>query len=297
MALELVSKLPYDHPYRWDGTLFGGPKLWRPDALGASLALWLDAEDASTITLNGSTVSQWNDKSGNGRNMSQATASAQPTYSATVLGGKPALTFDGTSDFMSAGDTLDVETSNLTIMSVVKYATNNQSGIIVGKSLLGPGAGRYSLGRFLSGGNFGTGAQFNSFLVAWDPSTGTLFTTVADSSTNTKILGGEWSRGVSNGYDKIWDNGTNTATLTYAGDTNTLNNTNELWIGAYQSTSGTTPPSASSYLNGQMAEVVIVQSVLSTTDRQKLEGYLAWKWGLQADLPVGHPYKNTPPTI
>jgi hypothetical protein len=35
------------------------PSAWTPASLGASLALWLDAEDASTITLNGSTVSQW----------------------------------------------------------------------------------------------------------------------------------------------------------------------------------------------------------------------------------------------
>jgi hypothetical protein len=54
MALELVNRLPYDHPYRWDGTEVGGQKLWRPDELGASLALWLDAEDAASITLNGS---------------------------------------------------------------------------------------------------------------------------------------------------------------------------------------------------------------------------------------------------
>ena len=255
----------------------GSAPAWTPAQL--TTALWLDAADTGTITLNGATVSQWADKSGNSRNFSQATASNQPTYSATVLGGKPALTFDGTSDFMSAGDTLDVGTTSLTIMTVVKYATNNQSGIIVGKSSQGPGAGRYALGRFLAGGTFGTGSPFNSFLVAWDSLSGNLFTTVADSSTSTKILGGEWSREVSNGYDKIWDNGTNTATLTYAGDTNTLNSTDELWIGAYQSALGTAPPAALSYMNGQIAEVVIAQSALLTADRQKIEGYLAWKWG------------------
>ena len=31
-------------------------------------------------------------------------------------------------------------------------------------------------------------------------------------------------------------------------------------------------------------------------DRQQLEGYLAWKWGLEANLPVDHPYKNAAPT-
>ena len=267
--------------------------LWTPSQI--STALWLDAADASTIVLNGSTVSQWNDKSGNGRNFAQATAANQPTYSATVLGGQPALTFDGASDFMSAGDTLDVGTTNLTIMTVVKYATNNQSGAIVGKSLLGPGAGRFSLYRAQSGGNLGAGTQYATFFGTFDVSAGA-FTQAVDASTSTKIFGGEWNRTAS-GYAKVWENGTNTASVAYAGDSLNLNNTNELWIGAYQDTSGTAPPTANSYMNGQIAEIVIAQSSLSTDNRQKLEGYLAWKWGLQANLPAGHPYKNSPPTI
>jgi hypothetical protein len=42
--------------------------------------MWLDAADASTIVLNGSTVSQWSDKSGNGRHAVQATAANQPAW-------------------------------------------------------------------------------------------------------------------------------------------------------------------------------------------------------------------------
>jgi hypothetical protein len=40
--------------------------------------------------------------------------------------------------------------------------------------------------------------------------------------------------------------------------------------------------------------------VLETTDdrrRQTVEGYLAWKWGLVANLPAAHPFKNRPPLI
>ena len=29
---------------------------------------------------------------------------------------------------------------------------------------------------------------------------------------------------------------------------------------------------------------------------RQAEGYLAWKWGLQGNLPSSHPYKNSPPT-
>lgn len=53
--------------------------------------------------------------------------------------------------------------------------------------------------------------------------------------------------------------------------------------------------SGSSGAFGDYAEVVIFAAALGTTDRQKLEGYLAWQWGLAANLPIGHPYKLAPP--
>lgn len=48
---------------------------------------------------------------------------------------------------------------------------------------------------------------------------------------------------------------------------------------------------------GRTAEVVLVSTALGTSDRQKLEGYLAHKWGLAGSLPGGHPYKASPPMI
>jgi hypothetical protein len=43
--------------------------------------------------------------------------------------------------------------------------------------------------------------------------------------------------------------------------------------------------------------MVATSALLSTADRQRLEGYLAWKWGLHANLPAGHPFRNNPPTV
>ena len=48
---------------------------------------------------------------------------------------------------------------------------------------------------------------------------------------------------------------------------------------------------------GPIGEIVIVNSGVSSTVRQQMEGYLAWKWGLEGNLPNDHPYKNSPPTI
>jgi hexokinase len=56
-----------------------------------------------------------------------------------------------------------------------------------------------------------------------------------------------------------------------------------------------TGANGSYYWKGYIAEVAIYNNVLSTGDRQKIEGYLAWKWGLQGNLPAGHPYKTISP--
>ncbi|MFM6311372.1 MAG: hypothetical protein ACKPGB_24525 [Dolichospermum sp.] len=53
-------------------------KKWTPKQIPT--VMWFDAADSSKIT----TVSQWNDKSGNGRHLSQTTAENQPIYNGTV---------------------------------------------------------------------------------------------------------------------------------------------------------------------------------------------------------------------
>ena len=271
---------------------------WTPADLPQPPALWLDASDLSA-----SPVSAWNDKSGNSRNFAQATGANQPAYSATSFNTSyPGVTFDGSSDFMSAGDTLDMGTNSLTVMSAVRYATSNNSGTIIAKTRYAGGAGRWTLYRTLTGATFGSGTQYDTVLQP-DFLPGAILQ-VANSSTSARINGFVLDRSTS-GSCKIWNNGTNTASATFTGNTTDFNNTDQLWLGAFQNSSGTTPPTAGSYLNGVIAEVVVVQTAMSDTDRQKLEGYLAWKWGMQANLPVGHPYESaapessdtTPPTI
>ena len=47
----------------------------------------------------------------------------------------------------------------------------------------------------------------------------------------------------------------------------------------------------------QIAEIIVYSNVLTTSQVGQVEGYLAWKWGLSANLPVGHPYKRNPPAM
>jgi len=47
---------------------------------------------------------------------------------------------------------------------------------------------------------------------------------------------------------------------------------------------------------GIFYEVIVYNSILTDSERQSVEGALAWKWGIQGDLPATHPFKSSAPT-
>jgi hypothetical protein len=82
---------------------------WSPEQLDQSLALWLDASDFDTITLNGSTVSSWRDKLNNDLSMTQNTQTQQPLYVENQLNNKAIIRTDGVNDFISLLKTWSLE--------------------------------------------------------------------------------------------------------------------------------------------------------------------------------------------
>lgn len=239
---------------------------WTPASI--STALWLDAADASTITLNATTVSQWNDKSGNGRNFSQATAGNQPVYSTSALNGKNVI------NFLSA--------DSLTRGTIPFNDLGNNSLYIVGNRT--GRTGQYNVSCILSRAS----ARSRTMLFAypsggWGSYTGgevkspsgsvstsyQICEMIADQSSNTYLF---YQDGTSQGSNGIVN--TNTA----FGDS--------CYIGNDQ---------YGSWLDGNIAEVIFCDEKNTDADRQKIEGYLAHKWGLQANLPNDHPYKSTAP--
>jgi hypothetical protein len=44
----------------------------------------------------------------------------------------------------------------------------------------------------------------------------------------------------------------------------------------------------------RLCEFITYNTLLTTTQRQQVEGYLAWKWGLNPSLPTTHPYYKVP---
>lgn len=237
-----------------------GKKLWTPADLGSSLALWLDANDASTITLNGSTVSEWRDKSGNNRNISQSSPAKQPTYRATGLNGG-SLTFSGTNWF-----------------TPLFFSLSSFSLILIGSSSQGTALIYYPIGLGGSTGVFVGGIFFNQKFGLYDGSNGLI--SVEAVSLNTPFM--LFASGA-NGQRQLSVNGgtvyTDTSSQSVSGFS-VGRREDEVWA-----------------FSGDISEIVQTASIVSTEDRQKLQGYLAHKRGLTANLPINHPFKFTPPYI
>ncbi len=98
-----------DSVYKWDSNLLS-------TIPAAGLQLWLKADEG--VILNGSTVSQWVDQSGNGNNALQSTTNRQPLFVNNALNDKPVLHFDGINDRL--GLTGSTTMSQISIFLVFK---------------------------------------------------------------------------------------------------------------------------------------------------------------------------------
>jgi hypothetical protein len=235
---------------------------WTPALI--STTLWLDAADAGTITLNGSTVSQWNDKSGNGNHWIQATAASQPTYTQSLINGLDGLSF-AASQFMATASTV-LQPDTHTMLAVVRPITIASNDYV---------------------GSFGATANhaFSMFFTGrnrchyWN-SAGTLVTSDSDAVVlaNSVNIAGQ-----SHAPNLQFQNILNGIVKTSAA--NGSSTTNRIFERGRVSQRGAI----------NLGEVILTTSQLSTDDRQKVEGYLAHKWGLTANLPNDHPFKVNPP--
>ena len=90
---------------------------------------WYDAADDSSIALNGSDVSQWNDKSGNGRHVVQGVSAAQPAYTDTV-NGKNVITFDGVTEYLEGAITAYTGTTMTTYLMCKKIGAGTTSSVL-----------------------------------------------------------------------------------------------------------------------------------------------------------------------
>jgi len=280
------GSLPSSHPYYYNQALPNlvlQAQLLNPIICIASgfspkqfsgLSLWLDAADITTVTQSGGTVSQWKDKSGGGNN---ATAYNSPTYSTPNINVTNGSYFSGSLN-IAAGKL--VTTAFCVAITPATYIQNNRllsANDSVGNDYGSPYGFDYSstgTGGFISyrdAGNFITTKPANN--------TNVLTTTVYNSNgVFTISLYGNYPNGSSSYYATNTNSATTNALTQYIIGTNLNGTTN-----GFQ------------YWNGYINEIIIFNRTLSQSEYQQIEGYLAWKWGLQANLPALHPYVLFPP--
>ena len=250
------------HPFRF------GPAVVLPTSI-PGCALWLDATDSTSMTLSGSNLSQWRDKSSNAF---AGTAVSSPTLQSNSINGLSAVQFNGSSQYITFGNVLNLGTSSISVFAVTRFT--GDAGI-VGKTSSRWVSGRWGLYRFASDGGlvwYADASPSGANIVHAD-------TKVADTTTTTRLLQGSWDRSTLS----LTQNGTQRASNTFV-NTSNLSNTDTLLVGGYGNGDGTGVRS-DFFLNGVIGEILVYLGALTVSQRQQVEGYLAWKWGLQANLP------------
>jgi hypothetical protein len=255
----------------------GVVSLWSPDQL--SLLAWYDANAITGLNDN-DPVTTWSDESNNSRNLSTGSA---PTYKTNIFGDKPSVRFE--------------VTQYLKNDSAFMYPNGSCTVAII---LSGPGSGslNFAVAEGRSSNNNPVYAPIvrNSSL---GDANGLKMWYRNDANSSVINYEDAIASTISNTIAVVIDDGSSivttkdggsavTAVASYSRSTTTLD---RFAIGALF---------RSAYAlgwDGDIAEIVIVGSALGEGDRQKLEGYLAHKWGLVANLPVDHPYKSAAPTV
>jgi hypothetical protein len=250
-------------------------RLLTPDKIpGINIAAWFSTMESGSVILDGTTASQWSDISGNNRHATQATKANQPTYSATGLNGKPTLTFDGLNDLQATIPSL-ANQNNISFFGVTQILARKYS-VFLGSGMSGGTTG-------IRWGLFGQG-NFSSDGLGWaGPGSGTTLGNGSLLPINTPY------QAVYTKTPTQWQILLNGSTISTVNDTSFPTSTYSLTIGAEKE--------GSYQSNALASEIIIIGGILSTTDRQQLEGYFAWRWGLQANLANNHPFKFSPPYI
>jgi hypothetical protein len=248
----------------------GSVALWTPAVLGSSvLQLWLDANDESTITKDGSNyVSRWNDKSGNDFVVVQSTGSRQPQYDS----GDKSINF--TLDFMNFNRDPSVRCG----FAVVRNANGGAGGS--GVCFICGVEGSSGVGVFLR-------TNSSDYTISID---GTSVAT-GDASIN----GNDLQPGDGTGMNIDITNDGYTGFPTH----NSPDLVYWQWSSsAYSVRSIATVNADFNYRsNIDFHEIIFLSEIPSVEIRQKAEGYLAHKWSFTDKLPSDHPYKTSPPTV
>ena len=243
-------------------------RAWSPLSITNPCMLWLDAQDASTSTLNTSNrYVRLADKSGHAFDAVQTTALKCPSN--TAVGGFPMLKFVAGQSMVLSGGLATSNQTALTTFAVARIGATNQQGVIIcysrGDNAASP---RYGLAYGLIGS---VGWQ-SGFRRLDSEASGQAAISGMDTTNGPRLIRGEVNYQAGKAY--IYTNSV------LAGSNITFQ------------TAGTTPTNASLSVclggindtlfifAGEIGEIIQYQGIPTTADSTNLEAYLKTKWGL-----------------
>lgn len=242
----------------------GAPAPWTPTMLGAKLTMWLDEREQTNA--GAGALSAWGNQIPGGANdMTQGTGANRPTIGATI-NGYSAPTFT-TNDFVSGATSASfIAAQAIHCFAVVKPSaitrTATASGWFGGHTIVGDSGG--------AGGNWGlvfyedTGVDYAAMGV---------FTSASGKSARAAV-----SPGTTYLLEGRYD-GTNVAIRVGAGAEVTASATNNVLLTTATAVGlGFT----GSFLEGDVATVIICNAALSAAERSAARAYLAAKYGVAA---------------
>ena len=261
----------YCIPFAYTSTLGFGitTAAFSPSSL-TGMALWLDANSSNNFTLTGSNITTWIDRSAN-------------AYTATKAG-SPSLILSTSAVHFASGSYLGIpdaaplrlQTSSFSIYGVYRTVPTGQTQFLMSKFVDGGSYNGWNLRAAQNGG----GSLRPVWYAGGTPDYVITSTPIVDGSYRTLSMYQYYST-----LQTFVDGGLESTIQT----TTPTNATVPLNIGVRQ-TDGSSP------FNGSVREIIMYSNAITPFDRQKVEGYLAWKWGMQAQLPAPHPFKLAAPT-
>jgi hypothetical protein len=232
------------------------------------ISAWHDPSKSANITQSSGAISADADLSDNINNETQATGANKPAVSSAAINGLDAESFTAS--------------SSQCLLSSINYSARTNIGQVWVIRHNNTGAAQSLIGCSATGGLQWRISSTNTLQILAQGSAGIALgaTTVP---TTTAIVSMRWS---------------NTGVGPYAFHINgTVTDSGNVG-GTFSLTSGTSFTGSnggfSESFDGLIAERVGLDSS-TLSDIQRVEGYLAWKWGLVSALDASHPYKNVDP--
>jgi len=268
------------------------PRVFEDPTSVSGLQLWLDASDAGSLydaTTGGSLVAadggvaRWEDKSGNARHATQSTSANRPARKTAVQGGKDVLRFDGSNDSLSIPNSTAtfkfLHSADSTVFVVFKSGTTANPGHEFYAILYTDSSETTQVGYGLGTSD----ASPNNDAIALSVSRGVSGTSVVYASANNAFPSNVF--GVASFVTKPTDGvASNRAIYRRNGGSAVASNTATNGVSTANSqanlTIGNVAATFSYYLNGDIAEIIIYDSALSSTSRAAVETYLLAKWGI-----------------